>query len=120
MAVLKYKIVAKKLPASTLVETLVAVAIIGITISMGLVIFTNIIKSEKNYLKQKATLILQEELEKKESFDHQFEIEGINVIKTIHSFEKSDQLKHLTLIAKDKEGIELAKIQKLIIQKDEE
>lgn len=109
----------KKLKAGTILETMVALTIVMISFGIALMIFNNVNKSNSNFLKIKAALILNEAaqnaVQEKLFIDNTFEQEGISVIQKVEAFENMPDIKFLHLEAKKPDGKIIAERKELIL-----
>ncbi|MDD3685245.1 MAG: hypothetical protein PHE56_00625 [Bacteroidales bacterium] len=104
-----------KLKAGTLVEVIVAIAIMVSVFTVAINIFYQINRNDNNYLKLKAMLIAREQLfvikSKKEALNDNFESGLFNV--NIESVEISDSLFKVTVIV-NKENIQYFRCNEII------
>lgn len=100
--------VLKKAKASTLMETLIAMVVIVLCFSLGLLIYMNVVSSENRMQKFHANLLLKNiaaEVQKENEFiDVEIETDGLTVKQSIKKYESAENLFQLTLTAFDKKN----------------
>lgn len=108
----------KKLKASTLVESLVAMVILSIVFAVGLVTYLNTVKSSVTFQMVKARAMLRENAidayRNKKLFDEVIEKDGITITKTISNYPASDNLIILELEAENAEKRKLGSWREII------
>ncbi|MDQ3192428.1 MAG: hypothetical protein M3Q58_12615 [Bacteroidota bacterium] len=111
----------KKIKASTLIEVIVALIIVMISFGIAMAIYVNVTYSDNQIQKLKANLILNETAIKttnENSFiDEKTEVDGISVVKTVHSYEGIQGLNLLLLEAFDVNMKKIAERKELVIVK---
>ncbi len=112
---MNYELKGIKLKATTLQETMVAMTISLITFSIGLMIFINIMRTEKSMEKLRASLLLKElilETKLNKTFiNDEYEKGTFTIVKTISEIPENENLIKLT--------IEIHKNQKPIVNSQE-
>lgn len=108
----------KKLKAATLIESLIAMIIIVVCLGVGTMIYSNVLNSDKQRLKLKAILMLNEEAQqiktKKIFLDGEKTIGDYVVKVEIKKFDQSENLHALSLTAINKEGVVMGSHRELI------
>lgn len=112
-------VLSKKLKAGTILETMVALTIVMISFGIALMIFNNVNKSNSNFLKIKASIMLNEAAknatQEKLYIDNSFEQDGISITQKIENFDNLSDIKLLYLEARNKEGKVIAERKELIL-----
>ncbi len=113
--------IAAPLNGSSLIEVLVSMVLIALSISIGLLVFMNVIYSSDDQLKLKAQFALNEfkseMYQEKSYFTEEEEFEGILISKEIADYNGIGDLKRITLIARS--GSRDLIRQELIVRVDE-
>lgn len=108
-----------KIQAATLIEVLIALSIISISVGIAMIIHTNILYSNRNNMKMKATLLLNEisiETQKTKDYsDTEISTDNIVVIKKLEPYKNIEFLYEMSLEAKDKLGTKLAERKELVL-----
>lgn len=107
-----------KLKAATIIESIVAMTLIMISFGIAMMIFVNINKSNNNFQKFRAKLIINEMAEKtinENNYTNEV-IKGknIKVTRTISSYKSYTDLKLLLIEAHNSEGKKIAERKELI------
>ena len=114
MALLK-----KHIPASTLLETLIAIVLILVCFSIATVVLVNIMQSDNGRMKLHAHLELealyQKTMDEKTFIDEDVDYETFSIHKSIAPYQNSANLYQLTLTAKSKDAVQLDEFKKLIL-----
>jgi len=109
----------KKVRASTLVETIVAMLIITFVFSIGFLIIMNLSKNSNNSLKTKAYFLTNEILvstkSKKQFFDQDFDFGNITIKRTVSEYQNNEELYQLNLKALDLNNHKLFEQNELLI-----
>ncbi|HAF29361.1 MAG TPA: hypothetical protein DCG75_09980 [Bacteroidales bacterium] len=109
----------KKLKASTLIETIIAMLIVTIAFSLALMLMLSISKNSNNSLKTKAYFLANEVLVKTKSektyFDQDFDYGNILIKKTVAEYENNEELFQLNISAYDVRNYKLVEQNELII-----
>lgn len=98
----------KQLKGATLVESLVAMAIILFCMAIATTVFVNVLKSDDQLNNQKGILLLNEKaieiIKQKNFIDEELQLERFILSKSTVKYKDSDNLYCLTLILKTKEN----------------
>jgi len=97
-----------KFKAATLVEALVAMVIIVLCLGFAVMIYENVLSSDKQLNKQKAIFTLNEAANKskkeKRYVDEQIQLGEWSIIKTVTKYEQTENLYQLKLALLDSRG----------------
>ncbi len=114
----------KKLKASSLLETIVALMVIMIVFGIAMTIYVNVMKNSSSLSEVKASLRLdvlaKESKEKKAFFDEDFEEENIDFEKRVTKYQNKEGLLLLELEARDKTNRILAERKEIIVEEAHE
>ncbi len=92
-----------KLKAGTLMESLIAMIIIVVCLSISAIIYTNVLDSDKQYLKLKASQLLNQEAlaakSKKDFLDSEFKTGDWTIKKKFEVYEQTQNLLKMSLTA---------------------
>jgi Tfp pilus assembly protein PilV len=95
------------LKASTLIESLVAMVIMVICLSIGTIIYTNVMSSDKQRMQLKALLLLNKEaieVKAAKSFlDSEKQVGDWTIKKTIEKYDQSENLYKMSLSVIDRD-----------------
>ena len=109
----------QKLKASTLVEAIIAMLIITVTFSLGLLLMLNISKNSNNSLKTKAYILANDVLVKSKSenlyLDQEYNYGNITIKKAVSEYENNEELFQLNISAFDSRNYKLFEQNELII-----
>lgn len=107
-----------KLKATTLIESLIAMSIIIVSLGVATIIYTSVLESDKQSLKLKAQLLLNEEAFKtkqsKTFIDEEILVTPFTIKKIVERYPGTENLYLLSLIATDLKGNLIAKRNELI------
>jgi len=110
----------KRLSATTLPETLVALLLLSIAFSIGMIIYLNVIQTSTPYLKTKVHTLLKAELattiNQKAYFSRTYKKDGFIIQRDIQPYNAAQDVYLVTLKAERVEGKQLMEIKKLIYQ----
>ena len=116
---IKEKYLIRKLKASTLVETIIAMLIVTIAFSLALLLMINISRSSNNSLKTKAYFlannILVQTKAEKTYLDQEFNFGNVVIKKTVTEYENNEELFQLNVSAYDKQNHKLFEQNELVI-----
>jgi Tfp pilus assembly protein PilV len=108
----------KKLKAATLLESLIAMIIIVMCLSIGTMIYSNILSSDKQRIQLKAMFILNSEAQQtkteKSFLDAEKQVDEWNVKKTVEHYDQTENLYRLSITITDKDGKVVATRNELI------
>jgi hypothetical protein len=111
----------KRIKASSLLESLIAMTLITIVFLLTTQLFVNVVGSGFSLAKFNAELVLDDvaiELSgSKSHFDAEFERSNVKVIKKVVKYKDSENLLYVNLQAFDKENTKLAERRELILNK---
>ncbi|MEO7215182.1 hypothetical protein [Mucilaginibacter sp.] len=111
-----------KLPASSILEVVIAMVIIVIVFGIAMMIYTNVLRFSLSGKKIKAEAILQETLlaanQSKQYENRSFEVDGFSIQQEALPVNGSGRLMQFTLVALDINRDTVAKVQQLIIAHD--
>jgi len=97
-----------KIKGATLIESLIAMVIIALGLTVATMIYVNVLNSDKQRIRQKAQFILDEEMliikREKHFFDLRKEIGEWIIEQTVSKYSNTENLYHLKLLLLDKEG----------------
>jgi hypothetical protein len=109
----------KKLKATTIIESMIAMIIIVICFGIGTMIFNNILSSDKHRQELKAMLYLNQEaieIKKEKIFlDNEKQIGEWTIKSKIEKYEQTENLIKLELLAINSKGKIIAKRNELIV-----
>lgn len=109
----------KKLKASTLVETIVAMLIVTIAFSLALLLMVNISKNSNNSLKTKAYFLTNNiwvQTKAEHTFiDQEYTYGNILIKKTVTEYENNEELFQLNISVYDKQNHKLFEQNELLI-----
>jgi Tfp pilus assembly protein PilE len=112
----------KKIQASTLIEVLIALTIISISVGISMMIHTNVMYSNRNSMKMKAVLLMNEisieTLKTKNFYDEEINSDIMVITKKIEPFKHIEFLYEMSMEARDKQGIKLAERKELVLDYD--
>jgi Tfp pilus assembly protein PilE len=107
-----------KLKAATLFESLIAMIIIIVCFGVAVMIYTNVLNSDKQRSELTAILLLNKEAvefkKEKKFIDDEKKVGDWNIKKTIQLYEYTKNVYHLQLMAIDKNGNTIATRNELI------
>jgi len=110
----------KKLPATTLPETLVALLLLSISFSIGMIIYLNVIQTNTPYLKTKMHTLLKAELattiNQQAYFNRTYEKDGFTIQRDIQAYHTDEDVYLVILKAERVEGKQVMEIKKLVYQ----
>lgn len=110
----------KKISAFSLIEALVAMVIIMISFGIGMMVYFNIIKSEKSQIKLQATInsenIFIETRQLKSYENDEYHYKNHNIIKTVTNYGNSNNLYLVTLNVVDKNQKEVTSFNEIMIE----
>ena len=108
-----------KISATTLIEVLMSLSIITISVGIAMMIHTNIIYSNRNSLKMKANLLINEisiESKKNKDFaDNEAYSDNLIVYKKVESYKNIEFLYQMSFVVRDVEGRKLADRKELVL-----
>lgn len=111
-----------KIPATTLIEVLISLTIISISVGIAMMIYTNILYSNRNNVKMKANLLLNEisiEAQKNKDYsDTEINTDNFVITKKVEPYNHIEFLYTMNLEAKDKDGKKLAERKELVLVYD--
>lgn len=109
----------RKLKAYTLIETIISMVIIMLVFSVAMMIFINVVKTdriiERTDVFFKMNEILHESKMNQEYIDFTYEFENFDILRSNRRYRNSENLKQLTVKAFDKNGKQIAEKSELII-----
>jgi len=109
----------KKIRASTLLETIVALMLVMMCFSIGMMIYVNVINSDNNRQKLHVHLLLKGIAFKTKTdnsyLDESIESEMLSIKKKVIKYKDTENLNMLTLKAYDKQGKLLEEYKELLI-----
>lgn len=108
------------LPATSLVETLVALILLSVSFGIGLLIYSNVIQNRLPYTQSKASTVLHQafiDMERQEAWnDKVYDLGGFTIEQTVEPTINTKGVFTVTLTAIDPKGNRLHTLQKLIIK----
>ena len=108
-----------KLKAYTLVETIIAMVIIMLVFSIAMMIFVNVMKTERVVRQAEVFFKINEVLNqtklKKEYVDLTYSFDDYEIQQTIIPYNESNKIKQLTVTAFDSNGKQIAQKIELVI-----
>lgn len=108
----------KKVKGSTIIEVLVAMAILSICSVLAVIIYLNIQKSTLPFLKIKAMELAKSELDKtllaEDYFDRSGEVEGFNIVRSVKAKEGFPDCLALRIIIFDQQKKKLVELERTI------
>jgi hypothetical protein len=110
----------KQLKAGTILETIVALSIVMMTFGIALLIFNTISASSSNHKRLKASLLMSDmaiSIKNNQLFERDLENEGILVTFNLDSYENLNDVKLLSMEAKDPSGKMIANRKEIFILK---
>jgi len=111
-----------KVVAATIQETLVALTIIMICFSMGMMVFLQVLNPDSYYINLKADLIAKnirlEAIHEKRFFDEDLNINGLYVVKTIEEYNQEENLRLVSISVYKNEHLILEKKEIIIIYEE--
>ena len=119
MALLR-RIATQQLPASTLVEVLVSMAIVMIAFGLGLSIYFTVLNSDRNRMELEAGLLINEMAAESHAqnvwLNETVKLDALTLEKTLTPYEgMTDRLQTLTITAYNKQGRVVAQCKELVI-----
>lgn len=113
-------IVDRKLNASSLLETIVALMVVMLVFGIAMTIYVNVMRNSSSLAEVKASLRLdvlaKETKEKKAFFDENFEEEQVDFEKRVTKYQNKEGLLLLELEARDKTNRILAERKEIIVE----
>lgn len=107
-----------KLKASTIIESITAMVIIGIVFIVGMMVFEQMLRSNPAPLKLRTKLAIDQIVQntKGDDFfiDEEFEGKGFTIQKKVKVYKDYENLYELDLLAIDQEGKEFLRVKQLI------
>ncbi len=108
-----------KIPATSLIEVLMALSIITISVGVAMMIHTNILYSNRNSMKMKANLLMNEmsiEAKKNKDFaDTEVNTDNVFISKKIESYNNIEFLYQMSFEARDNDGKKLGERKELVL-----
>jgi len=115
--------VKSKLPASSIIEVLIAMVVIMVVFGTAMMIFANIMQSSMSVKKLRAQAILNQTLQADESSANPasttFSADELHIEQTVKSYNNEANLTEIDLSAYDANGKELITLHKVIINQNE-
>ncbi len=109
----------QKLMASTLIESLIAMVIILVCMGIGILIYSNVLNSDKQRLELKAILVLNEEVMKVKKehpiIDQEKKVGEWRIKQTLQLFEQTENVFKLNLVIIDALGTKIFERNELIL-----
>jgi Tfp pilus assembly protein PilV len=115
--------VKSKLPASSIIEVLIAMVVIMVVFGTAMMIYANIMQSSMSVKKLRAQAILNQTLQADESSANPasttFSADELHIEQTVKSYNNEADLTEIDLSAYDANGKELISLHKVIINQNE-
>jgi len=109
------------LKASTLIESLIAMVLIVLCLGIAMMIYLNVLSSDKQLLKQKAYLLLNNESKRIKNDNNFIEeekwVDEWKIVKQIVKYNQTENLLCLRLLLIDRNGEVVLERNELIIEK---